>query len=265
MRIVALLTLRNEALYLQHCLEHLVAQGVEVLVVDNGSTDESAAIARGFLGRGVIGLEHYPYPGYYDWHGILNHKMKLAAGIEADWLMHCDADEIRQAPSPFATLKEGVEEADRQGFNAINFDEFVFLPTSIEERHEGTDYPRRMRRYYYFAPGPLRRVNLWKKTGQAVDIVSSGGHSADFDDRRVFPEPFVLRHYIALSHQHAVDKYTRHRVYSKEEVERLGWHRARANLQEQAIVLPRPEQMCELVGDRFDRSNPVRKHLLFKR
>lgn len=265
MRIVALLTLRNEALYLQTCLENLISQGLEVIVIDNGSTDQSVAIATAFLGAGVISVEHYPYPGYYDWKGILDHKMALAGEIEADWLMHCDADEIRQAPAPFLSLKQGVEEADRTGFNAINFDEFVFLPTSVEERYEGADYPELMRSYYYFSPSPLRRVNLWKKTANPVDIASSGGHSADFEGRRVFPESFVLRHYIALSHQHAVDKYTKARVYSKMEIESLGWHRARANLQDWEIVLPIPDQMQTLVDQEFDRSKPMRKHLLFSR
>jgi hypothetical protein len=74
-----------------------------------------------------------------------------------------DADEIREAPPPYSTLREGLEGADREGFNAVNFDEFVFLPTSEEESFEGTDYVASMEYYYFFEPRPLRQVKAWKK------------------------------------------------------------------------------------------------------
>jgi glycosyltransferase involved in cell wall biosynthesis len=264
MRIIALLGIRNEALYLRHCLDNLVSQGMDVVVLDNDSTDESVAIARERLGAGVLDIVRHPYPGHYDWEGILRHKTELCRKYEADWFMHCDADEIRQPPARFRTIAEGVEEAQQQGFNAINFDEFVFLPTSAQERYEGTDYPALMRQYYYFAPRPLRRVNLWKSDVGPVDIVTSAGHWVDFADRRVFPDSFVMRHYIALSLEHAVSKYTRQRVYSEDEIKRLGWHRTRVNLEAGHLRLPMPEQMHTLAGDEsFDRSRPLREHLLF--
>lgn len=50
---------------------------------------------------------------------MLNEE-KLAAEINADWFIHHDADEIREAPSPYKTLKEGIEDADRQGYMDCN-------------------------------------------------------------------------------------------------------------------------------------------------
>lgn len=47
-RIVALLAIRNEALYLEKCLDHLYQQGIEVCIIDNGSTDNSLEIAKSF-------------------------------------------------------------------------------------------------------------------------------------------------------------------------------------------------------------------------
>ena len=37
-------------------LENLVAEGCDVYLVDHGSTDGTADIARGWLGRGLIGM-----------------------------------------------------------------------------------------------------------------------------------------------------------------------------------------------------------------
>ncbi|WP_166206223.1 glycosyltransferase family 2 protein [Cognatiluteimonas telluris] len=257
------MTVRNEALYLRRCLSHLLEQGIDVCVIDNDSSDGSADIVREFAGRGIF-LERYPYPGYFDLEGILRNEERLARTLDADWFMHYDADEIREAPEPFASLREAIEAADLEGFNAINFDEFLFFPTSCDERYEGTDYVAAMRRYYFFAPRENRQVKLWKRTGSPVDLVSTGGHAAVFEGRKIHPSPFILRHYVALSYSHAVEKYTRQRSYSQREVSELGWHGVRSRVRTAVdIVLPPADRMHTLVGRQFDRSRPEPKHLFF--
>ena len=159
MRIVALLAVRNEELYMERCLEHLYSQGIETCVIDNDSTDRTRQIAEQFLGRGVFGIETHTYPGYYDWVGLLRTKERLASEIDADWFIHHDADEIREAPAPYRTLREGIEAVETEGYNAINFDEFTFLPKSSAERYEGRDYVKGMRHYFFFQPKPLHRIN----------------------------------------------------------------------------------------------------------
>lgn len=258
-RIVALLTVRNEALYLARCIEHLHHQGIETCVIDNESTDNTLEIAKSFLGRGVFRIETQPYEGFFDLTAQLQLKERLAAEIDADWFIHHDADEIREAPAPYKTLKEGIEAADRAGYNAINFDEFVFLPTSDTESHEGGDYVATMRRYYFFEPSPLRRVNAWKKTEMSVHVVDSGGHCIDFEGRRIFPVNFVMRHYIALSSEHAIAKYTRERVYSRQEVEH-GWHGARATFEPSRLHLPGKTELKFRGDGPWDKSQPWVEH-----
>jgi len=106
---------------------------------------------------------HFPYRGSYEWYPLLRDKGRLAAEIDADWFIHYDADEIREAPAPYRTLREGIEAVDRQGYNTIHFDEFVFLPTEEDDSFEGTDYVQTMQYYYFFEPAPLWRVNAWRK------------------------------------------------------------------------------------------------------
>lgn len=260
LRIVALLAIRNESLYLARCLKHLHEQGIETCVIDNESSDHSREIAEQFLGRGVFRIETQPFPGFYDWTHLLAHKEQRSREIDADWFMHVDADEIREAPVPFKSLYEGIMKADHEGYNAINFDEFVFLPTTNDESFEGTDYVENMRQYYFFEPTPLRRVNAWKNTGQAVDLVSSGGHSVNFNGRKIYPDNFILRHYIVLSRAQAIAKYGSERIYSRYEVEEKGWHGSRATFSEDRLVFPSKHELKIISTNDWDRSQPWAKH-----
>jgi glycosyltransferase involved in cell wall biosynthesis len=258
MRVVALLAIRNEELFLGQCLQHLYQQGVETCVIDNGSTDRSVEIAQSFMGRGVFRIEHLPYNGCFDLPEILKKKECLAEEIETDWFIHYDADEIREAPYPYRSLLQGVEEVDRQGYNAINFDEFVFLPTSNEEAYENKNYVAEMQYYYFFEPYPMRRLNAWKKTGKKVDIVNSAGHCIHFEGQRIFPHNFVMRHYICLSRHHAIAKYGS-RVFSLNAVKERGWSKDRVSFNPEYLHLPSPDRLKKFTGD-WDRSDPWSRH-----
>ncbi len=257
MRVVALLTVRNEERYLARCLEHLYSQGIETCLIDNGSTDSTLEIAQSFLGQGVFRIEHFPFDGCFEFPKILLKKQELAREIDADWFIHHDADEIREAPIPYKTLKEGIENADSQGYNAINFDEFVFLPTCDEEDFEGKDYVREMQYYYFFEPHPLRRLNAWKKTAN-IDIHSNAGHRIEFAGQKIFPGSFILRHYIVLSKSHALEKYGS-RVYSKAALEK-GWSLERAAFAPSSLNFPTKARLKRLNGGNWDKSEPWVKH-----
>ena len=263
MKVVAILAVRNSQDYMLKCLSHLVEQGVEVFVIDNQSTDDTAEIARAFHGRGVIEILDYPYPGFYDWTGLLRKKEEIAASVDADWFIHHDSDEIREAPKQWGTLREGIEAIDAFGYNAINFDEFVFVPNSAGDDFSQCDFVKEMRHYFYFHPSPVHRVNAWKNTGRNVDLVTRAGHEVRFEGRRIYPENFILRHYICLSHAHANHKYCDDHVYSEQELER-GWHRNRFEAAKTGIDLPASDEL-KIISEsgEFDRSNPYKDHILF--
>lgn len=260
MRIIALLNIRNEALYLERCLRHLAEQGLETLVIDNDSEDDSLEIARRFLGRGVIGIERHPYPGYFDLRGLMQRKQALAAELGADWYIHHEADEIRQSPIAGQTLAEAITAADAEGANAIDFREFVFVPTSRTQDARGRDYVAVLNRAYYFQPHPEHRVNAWKHQGQTVDLTGSGGHRAEFAGRRLSTTALILRHYPFLSWGHLLDKYGRDRQYSAYEVEQLGWHGKRARFDPHAARLPAPEDLLQPDVDGWRTDRPWTTH-----
>jgi glycosyltransferase involved in cell wall biosynthesis len=261
MRVVALMTVRNEELYLERCIQHLVNQGVEVCLIDNGSTDKTRDIASAYLGRGVMRLEEIPFNGKFELEKILQNEERLAYEIDADWFMHHDADEIREAPTEYRGLLDGIADADRHGYNAINFDEFVFLPTGEDEDHRFSDYVSTMKYYYFFEAAPLRRLNLWKNMGQTIDLTSSGGHHVKFQDRNIFPKPFIMRHYVFLSRAHADRKYST-RQFSDNELAK-GWHRAREKYSKKAPRLPDKTEMKSVTDGLWDKSDAKYWNLFF--
>lgn len=263
LKLTALIAVRNEELYIRRCCEHLLAQGVDFAIIDNESTDDTRAIVESFRGRGLICVTEHPYPGFYDWTGLLEHKERLAREITSDWFLHLDADEIPEAPEGGQSLAERIAVADAEGCNAVNFDEFVFVPATADERHEGTDYVRGMRRYYFFEPCRNRLVRAWRSTPD-IDLAGSAGHAAAFRDRRIHSQNFVLRHYIALSMHHLLRKYLGERVYAAAEVAK-GWHKWRSQLAAELVRVPPADELFE-VGENSDwnRSSPRDRHLFLR-
>jgi hypothetical protein len=283
MRIVAILASYNEQRFIGACLEHYARQGVEVFLLDNDSTDCTVEIARGYLGRNLIGVERIARHGMYQWQRILKRKEELADEIRADWLIHADPDEIRVPPSSGQTLAEAIADVDRQGHNAINFMEYTFLPVHESPDHDNPDFQRTLRWYYPFAPRHPHRLSAWKKQARrwnglgafarelvrshrwgvpSVDLHSSGGHLVRFPGIRPYPVDFKLKHYIVLSLDHAIEKYVRKAFDPKEIAGAHGW---RATARECDFHLPSRSQMREYTSDdALDPSNPLTEHLLVR-
>ncbi|MDP3898895.1 MAG: glycosyltransferase family 2 protein [Mesorhizobium sp.] len=266
MRIVAIIAVRNEALYLERCIRHLVSEGVEICLIDNGSTDGTLDIAASYRNEGVMRIEDLPYTGSFELEVQCRLKERLARDISSDWFLHQDADEIRQSDNwNTEKLIDAVSDLDRHGFNAVNFDEFVFLPTSPEENFEGLDYVDLMRSYYYYHPAANRRVNMWKKPrDRPVDLTTSGGHAVDFEGRRIANRSFVLRHYIALSEGHAYRKYGVDRSYAAKEIANRKWHVERETWKSRHFRFPTQDELKVLAPGRpFDTSAPTKRHIFW--
>lgn len=262
MRIVALIASYNERRFIGPCLEHLARHGVEGYLIDNCSTDETVELAEPWLDRNLIGIESFPRGegGVYDWSGLLRRKEELSRKIEADWFIHLDPDEVRLPPSPNQTLSQALEAVDREGFNAVNFTEFTFIPTREEPDHDHPDFQRTLRTYYPFAPRNPHQLKAWKAAPD-VDLARSGGHRVDFAGMRMYSRSFPMKHYLFLSRSHLMEKYVARR-YDQQEVE-SGWHGWRATLTGADARLPdREELRVSHADDDLDPSEPRRRHYL---
>ncbi len=264
MRVIALLATYNEERFLGTCLDHLIQQGIDVYLIDNESQDRTLDIARGYLDRGLVGVETLARQGVYSWRPILERKEQLAATLDADWFLHLDADEIRLPPPGGDTLAEALARADREGYNAVNFMEFSFVPSRESPDHDHADFLHTMRCYYPFLPTFPNRLNAWKRQDVPVELAWSGGHKARFANLRMYPESFPMRHYLFLSVAHAVEKYVR-RSYDRGELS-SGWHRARAGLRAEDIRLQSESELrIYRTDDDLDAKDPLTRHPLFSR
>jgi glycosyltransferase involved in cell wall biosynthesis len=262
LRVVALLATHNEERFVGGCLDHLVAHGIETYLIDNESTDRTVEIAERYVGRGLIGVETFPRTGVYSWRPLLDRKAEVAATLEADWFLHMDADEFRLPPRRGITLAEAIAEVDRLGYNAINFQEFTFVPTRESPDHDHQDFQRTMQWYYPFLSEHPHRLNAWKKQVIPVDLGSSGGHRVDFEGLRMYPDSLPMRHYLFLSVDHAIRKYVVRR-YDENEVA-MGWHGGRHKLTADAIRLSSEDELREYRSDaELDASDALPRHPLF--
>lgn len=118
---------RNEEDCLGDCLKSLVSQSEEIfelgkdwdlIVVDDGSTDRSAAIARGFAGVTVIEPGKLE-PGQLgrEWTGKNNAVWTAARCARGRWLLFTDADTIHEPGG----LRHAMHEAERNKVGMLSY------------------------------------------------------------------------------------------------------------------------------------------------
>ena len=228
-RVVAFMPTFNEADIISQSLRYLVAQGIDVYVLDNWSTDGTAEQAEQFLRAGVIEVERFPASGpvpTYEWRRILGRVEELAGTIAADWFMLHDADERRYPPWPGISLKRGLSHVDCCGFTCI--DHVVVHHWPIRERFDPSASLESQLPSCTFSdhPGHFHQRRAWKNPGCDVSLAPSAGHDVRFPGRLVYPFKFLLHHYPIRSQQHGERKVFEERVERWNPQERsLGWHR----------------------------------------
>jgi hypothetical protein len=227
-RVVALVCVYNEADLIAAALEKLSGEGVEIVVLDNWSTDGTWEIARSLLGRGVLDLRRFPTSGpsdVFSLSALLAEKERLVRELDADWFLHTDIDEVRRSAWPGVTLREGLFHVGCRGYDAVDFT-VVFHPAVDEGFVRGMDHERHFRHFTFSSPPwDFLRVNAFRPAGRDVSLASSGGHEAIFEGRRVFPFKFLIRHYPIRGQAHGERKVFRERMerWDPSETAR-GWH-----------------------------------------
>lgn len=251
----------NEERFIAGCVEHLREQGVSTYLIDNQSTDRTVEIAERYVGNGIVGIETLPRAGCFALRAQCRRQEQLAQTLDADWLIHYDADEIRVSPDPRRSLAQAIREADEAGFNAINFLEFAFVPTLEHPNHDHCRFRETMRWYYPFLPSFPHRLNAFKRQDGPVELAFSAGHRVRFPGLRMAPRSLYMRHYLFISIEHALDKFVR-RQFAQDEVAD-GWFGWRPYLRPEMIELPSQSGLRESFADHdLDPSEPRKRHLL---
>lgn len=231
-RIVALMTVYNEGDLIRPVIGDLIANGIDVYLLDNASTDDTVEQASHWLGKGLLHIESYPRDSGFPERterefalkDILRREEEVAAHLGADWYLHVDADEFRESPWEGLTLSQAIRKAESEGYSAINYELYNFRPT-------GDDFPRGgdPRRFLtHWEPGDWFdsvQIKTWKHPGTRVDLANTGGHNVQFPGRKVCPVPFILRHYPIRGEEHGRRKIFGERFGRFSEAERAqGWH-----------------------------------------
>ena len=258
--ILAIVCARNEAVHIERCLIDLIASGCDVILIDNGSIDETVSRAEPFIGRGLLRIEHLPWHGRFSLSDQLRAKKSVIQSSTHDWIVHADADEWLVSPTPGQSLGDAISTAHGAGYNLVNFHECVFIPKPGEDfahRH----YSAQMKDYYFFQPKYPRLNRAWRRDA-ALENTNSGGHILSGAALRKSPHDLILRHYIVLSQEQGYAKYIG-RSFSDEDVDR-GWHGNRRIITEANLRL-RPHTSMRHLGnpcrhDCFDLSEPLSNH-----
>ena len=265
MRVIAVLATYNEARYIDGCIRHLNDNGVEVYLLDNESTDGTLDMARKYLHHGVNAIETLPRAGHFALREQLRRKEEIYSRLDADWFMHVDADEIHVARPSTLSLNEAFAAVENEGYNAVNFIEYTFIPVQESPEHDHADFQKTMRWYYPFLPICPHRLNAWKKTDARAELGWSGGHLVRFPGLRMYPESFVMRHYLFLGRAHAQEKYGVKR-YAPDELAdgwfggQQGW---RNRFSTDILEFPSKNSLREFQGDdALDASDPRTVHFM---
>jgi glycosyltransferase involved in cell wall biosynthesis len=223
MRIVGLMPVYNESDIVEQAIDHLISQGIELVLIDDGSADGSYEICSTFLGKGVLSRERLSNK-YFEFQLILQRLFETAQNYAPDWTLLSGADEFLESPYRGLTLKDAIELESSKGHNLIQFDNFEFWPTEKDHDSKESDVRKRLR--YYSWQDDFQFL-CWK-VYPGMTVHETGGHIPRFPEGvpvRVSPNKFVLRYYKIRSYEHGLRKVFRERLprYSPE-LRKKGWH-----------------------------------------
>jgi Glycosyl transferase family 2 len=125
---------RDAEWFLPAFLSHHLGLGVaHVVVVDNGSTDGTVAIARGFAGVTVLSN---PLPAKR--HEVRLRAMAAARVYRGGWTMFADADEMAEVPGGLSPM---LRYAGGRGFTCVVGQMLDLCALGDQGRLAGLDYP----------------------------------------------------------------------------------------------------------------------------
>ncbi|MGL4447158.1 MAG: glycosyltransferase family 2 protein [Aeromonas sp.] len=178
--LAAVLIVKNEAENLHACLTSLAGVVDEIVILDSGSTDNTAAVAAEFGARFFVNK---------DWPGFGRQRQLAQDYVQSEWVLWLDADE-RLSPELAASIKQVLAAPKIDTIYSVPRLSWVF---GRFIRHSGW-YPDRVLRLY---PTALTRYNtalVHEKVDvpQGVKVVPLSGDLLHFTYRD-------MEHYLVKS------------------------------------------------------------------
>lgn len=214
----------NEEHILQETLKHYVSQGIDLVIIDNNSTDSSPDIINSFRNK------NGSYPGRiqdvvnvktdgYEWRKILRFACEYMHEklSHYEWIFLIDADAFYYSPVKNISLMEFMTFAKSQGCNIINGTVHEFYPT--EKDNLSIASPIERMKYYRILPEIIEhKIFLYHPT---IDFHTYYGHICLRDNPIVFFVGFLYCHYPWISYEHGLKKIFGQRM-PRYHAERMG-------------------------------------------
>lgn len=204
MRLLGMIPVYNESDIIESVINYLVSQGVELVILDNGSTDGSYEICSKHVSKGVLSLETV-FTERFEFDLIIRKLYETALSYRPDWILLNAADEFLESPYPDLKLKEAIQLEDQKGYNLIQFNNFEFWPTEQDRESLETDVRKRLKYYTWNDDCQFR---CWKVYA-GIKVGGSAGHYPVFPknvNMKIAKNKYVLRHYRIRSYQHGLKK-----------------------------------------------------------
>ena len=233
-RVLQITWVYNEADILPWMMKHMLAQGVDLLILDNWSTDGSYEIARtmSVLFPDRVSVARYPTegpPAKVSWADLLEvtENLSFSKRDTYSWFIHQDADELSVSSRPGETVAQAITRLDKLGYTTIDhemnimasrdgWDGFTDPSLYFSEFCENIEAHRRENE---------REVKVWKQPNTRVDLVHNGGHTVRFHGSRLSPERFIKYHYSMRGKEHAQRKIaSRMSRWAEHDLKDRLWH-----------------------------------------
>ncbi len=260
-KICAVIAVHNNPYTISRVLKHYRNNKIEVIVIDDGSTDKTPEIIRQYMYDPVKEIHTLEFDGTFSLYKILELKQSIVSGLDAEWFIHADADEIFESPVHEESLREFIERQSTLGVDVIDCDEFVFVPENEKAIYHPEDFIEKMKRYYHFYKQGRGLHRFVRLSRGAIEWGVSGGHRVNLTNRVLATERIRLRHYIGLSFDHLRSQYYS-RVFSAQGLLNR-WHGTRIPTTTDFVKPPSLNRLFNLKRDGWRTDSPEAEHLIF--
>lgn len=219
---LACLIVRDEIDIIEQTVKKWLAGGVNVHVLDDWSTDGTWEALGAF--KDGVALERWPaMPGEkWDFAGQLRRIEAIALNHPDWWIIPTGSDDLLCSPWPGVRLVDALWRVRAEGYNFIDTAVFNFVPT-VDGFCRGMDPETFFTHGVAHYGHPVHRIFIQPR-GVSIDIATTAAHRVTIPSMRVYPTPFIYKHWPLRSQQQGERKICERRArYNPEEIKR-GWH-----------------------------------------
>jgi hypothetical protein len=221
---IGYIIVRDEVSVLEEVIEHHRREGLEIVVIDNGSTDGTLPLLDRLLEeRRILAYDVHPTPTHA-MRLMVAAAVVLAQRFSPEWIVHLDANTFLESASGRPRrLVDDIEAAQSDGYNVVSLRVYDFYPTPDDDSREPSVY-RRVRHYTPRFKLAREQEKIFRST---PGLLVGNGHVVGFPvgvEKRISPVPGIMRHYVFRDRDQGVEKVLRRKIRWDEGARKAGSH-----------------------------------------